>query len=345
MVRLSFHDAGTYVATDPDSGGADGCVDLDDVENGGLEQVITTIAEPLYRPFANDISRADFWVVMANTALQVATEMGTCEVTDDCCAFAGCMNRVCDTKRKVCYQVTDGEINFPKISSNVPFRYGRKDCFDTAYSKENMSLPVRDRDAGKLPHNRGWDHIKEVFVMRGGFTVRETVALLGAHTLGRCQADNSGFDGPWVHATKADKLDDQYWLSLLSMPWFKVTTDFTNNDTQQWTGVEGYTPLEGDNQQMMLHVDAALVVSNANDSNCVAFNFDGETQSAQCDLNTEARAHVEAFYDNYTQWVIEFQQAMQKLQEHTTPGVNQPLSEPTSCSNNSDTSGGRYSND
>ena len=32
-----------------------------------------------------------------------------------------------------------------------------------------------------------------------GFNDQEIVALSGAHTLGRCHTDRSGFDGPWTN--------------------------------------------------------------------------------------------------------------------------------------------------
>ena len=34
---------------------------------------------------------------------------------------------------------------------------------------------------------------------RMGFNDQEIVALSGAHTLGRCHADRSGFVGPWTN--------------------------------------------------------------------------------------------------------------------------------------------------
>ena len=36
--------------------------------------------------------------------------------------------------------------------------------------------------------------------MRAGFDDREIVALSGAHALGRCHAENSGYVGPWQGA-------------------------------------------------------------------------------------------------------------------------------------------------
>ncbi len=40
-------------------------------------------------------------------------------------------------------------------------------------------------------------HIRDIFY-RMGFNDREIVALIGAHTLGACHADRSGYVGPWT---------------------------------------------------------------------------------------------------------------------------------------------------
>lgn len=42
-------------------------------------------------------------------------------------------------------------------------------------------------------------HIRAIFG-RMGFDDRETVALIGAHAVGRCHTDASGFWGPWTYA-------------------------------------------------------------------------------------------------------------------------------------------------
>ena len=36
------------------------------------------------------------------------------------------------------------------------------------------------------------------FATEFGFDANETVALMGAHTLGKASSDNSGFSGPWI---------------------------------------------------------------------------------------------------------------------------------------------------
>lgn len=73
----------------------------------------------------------------------------------------------------------------------IPWRPGRSD-------KEAANhVPLPD---GRLPDgDKGADHIRDIFY-RMGFNDQEIVALVGAHTLGRCHADRSGWVGPWTNA-------------------------------------------------------------------------------------------------------------------------------------------------
>lgn len=56
---------------------------------------------------------------------------------------------------------------------------------------------------GRLPDaSQASDHLRHIFY-RMGFNDQEIVALSGAHNLGRCHADRSGFQGPWVPGNPA----------------------------------------------------------------------------------------------------------------------------------------------
>jgi hypothetical protein len=69
------------------------------------------------------------------------------------------------------------------------WRPGRVD-----YPSPDSFKPTPD---GRLPDAaQGADHLRSIFY-RMGFTDQEIVALSGAHVLGRCHKDRSGFDGPW----------------------------------------------------------------------------------------------------------------------------------------------------
>ena len=51
---------------------------------------------------------------------------------------------------------------------------------------------------GRLPDAaQGENHVREVFY-RMGFNDRDIVALCGAHALGRCHTDRSGFEGTFL---------------------------------------------------------------------------------------------------------------------------------------------------
>jgi hypothetical protein len=66
MVRLSFHDAAG-------GGGANGCVDFTERDNNGLQEVVGQLDKIYHDNHLNHIiSKADFWVLAANTALRVA---------------------------------------------------------------------------------------------------------------------------------------------------------------------------------------------------------------------------------------------------------------------------------
>lgn len=47
--------------------------------------------------------------------------------------------------------------------------------------------------------------------------VGEMVALVGAHTLGRCHTDRSGYSGPWTNAPTT--FSNLYFQELLNNKW------------------------------------------------------------------------------------------------------------------------------
>jgi catalase (peroxidase I) len=69
-------------------------------------------------------------------------------------------------------------------------------------------------DHGVLPSAHGGiEEIERVFKHRLGLTPGETVALMGAHSLGTCKIENSGFIGPWDNSPAV--LDNHYFRNLL----------------------------------------------------------------------------------------------------------------------------------
>ncbi|XP_015931273.1 L-ascorbate peroxidase 2, cytosolic-like, partial [Arachis duranensis] len=67
---------------------------------------------------------------------------------------------------------------------------------------------------GRLPDaTKGNDHLRELFVQTMGLTDQDIVALSGAHTLGRCHKDRSGFEGPWTSNPLV--FDNSYFTELV----------------------------------------------------------------------------------------------------------------------------------
>jgi Peroxidase len=160
---LGFHDC---VPNGP-AGGCDGCINLStNHENSGLLLSVDSLAPIVTELETPGFSRADIWAL----AVLVAADVSTPEL-----------------------------INF---TSN--FRPGRKNCETVGTCRLNPSSQC----ASKGPDTRA-DFPTTIFTTHElidfmtdhfGFNADETVALMGAHTLGRALPTNSGYEGEngWV---------------------------------------------------------------------------------------------------------------------------------------------------
>ncbi|WPH01016.1 Cytochrome c peroxidase, mitochondrial [Acrodontium crateriforme] len=118
---------------------------------------------------------------------------------------------------------------------NVPWRPGRAD--------RDVSFCTPD---GRLPDaSQGQDHLRAIFY-RMGFNDQEIVALSGAHALGRCHTDRSGFEGPWTFSPIT--LTNDYYKLLLSEKW----------NVRSWKGPKQFQD-KGSKSLMMLPTDMALI--------------------------------------------------------------------------------------
>jgi cytochrome c peroxidase len=121
----------------------------------------------------------------------------------------------------------------------IPWQAGRTDYVD------DSKLPPR----GRLPDGaQGADHLRWIFY-RMGFNDQEIVALSGAHTLGRCHADRSGFDGAWVNAPT--RFSNSYYRLMISRSWKEKTLE---NGVRQFVHYDE----DAEEELMMLPTDLAL---------------------------------------------------------------------------------------
>lgn len=117
----------------------------------------------------------------------------------------------------------------------IAWRPGRTDDNDGKLCTPDDRLP----DAAQ-----GADHVRAVFG-RMGFSDREMVALIGAHCLGRCHENRSGYKGPWTRAPTT--FSNMYFTELVGNRWTR----------KNWDGPLQYEDPTG--ELMMLPADMALL--------------------------------------------------------------------------------------
>lgn len=118
---------------------------------------------------------------------------------------------------------------------DIPWRPGRAD--------RDLSFCTPD---GRLPDgSKGQDHLRAIFY-RMRFDDQEIVALSGAHALGRCHTDRSGFDGPWTFSPIT--LTNDFYKLLLSEKW----------NVRKWDGPRQFQD-DGSKSLMMLPTDMVLI--------------------------------------------------------------------------------------
>ncbi len=128
----------------------------------------------------------------------------------------------------------------------IPWRPGRTDG-----TSANCTPDGRLPDATKAS-----DHLRNIFY-RMGFNDQEIVALAGAHALGRCHTNRSGFHGPWTRAPTT--FSNDYFTRLIEEKWVEKTTHVgPDGKSAKWTGPKQYVDAKtGD--IMMLPADLALL--------------------------------------------------------------------------------------
>jgi catalase (peroxidase I) len=118
---------------------------------------------------------------------------------------------------------------------SIEWKSGRSDAADRKSAPPDGRLP----DAAQ-----GQSHIRNIFY-RMGLDDREIVALAGAHALGRCHTDRSGFSGPWTRSPTS--FTNAYFTELLGNKWTK----------KNWNGPVQYE--DPTKELMMLPADLAFI--------------------------------------------------------------------------------------
>ena len=103
------------------------------------------------------------------------------------------------------------------VSPFDPFKTGRDDCAGSPYTTVTYEFPE--------PH---MTHTELFAIMTNAsglnLSTNQTVALMGAHTLGQCLEENSGYRGHWLlDEGMATTFDNTYYSIMLnsSVTWTK----------------------------------------------------------------------------------------------------------------------------
>mmetsp|Transcript_14698 Transcript_14698/g.35875 ORF Transcript_14698/g.35875 Transcript_14698/m.35875 type:complete len:737 (-) Transcript_14698:3317-5527(-) len=285
FLRLSFHDC---------VGGCDGCVDLTDPDNKGLDfpiELLDNVVASL--PPNSFITRADVWAMAAMAANQMSAppDRGVDFVSLNNFQWFG--RPTCEMKAAAGGRTTCGTDS----NGNTA----------TCTSTTGPFVPLCHGTAGT-------QEVLEFFEDSFGFNAQQVTAIMGAHSVGRMNRQNSGFTGTWDLSQHA--LDMGYWLELVAGPNFEIRTIPNNDipgvpDRLLWRA-EIADPNVNVN---MLNSDIALV-RNIPSVDQVSCNF------FDCDPNTPFRPHIDRYVNDFTQFLFEYRDVMNIMVDF---GNNKPI--------------------
>ena len=133
--------------------------------------------------------RADLWSYAAKVAVEFAVEQNNFQCEDNPTDWAGSyLGKATDCMRNK--GEADCEAVLPR---EIMFKYGRSDCVTDDPVQYRTSRP----ETHPNPEGNG-DHTLDFFQSEFNFSGRETVAILGAHTLGRMNPSHSLLKYTWT---------------------------------------------------------------------------------------------------------------------------------------------------
>jgi len=257
IVRMAGHDFMDYLPTaiSGQTGGADGCIDFTDSDNGGLSDCLASGQNLglVYAKYCTTLSLADF-IVLAAEAVMILRSQCNPVYYDSRVVPPNCSNTDCgDQKYATSYNVpfcSAGKLDMTYMASQ--FRYGRVTNTQCSWAH------------GRLPNVAdGCTANQDVFITRMGLTWEEVTALMGVHTLGSAEINNSGYNGWWSDVQNSSFFNNDYYVSLLTKGWAPQLAVNGNPRKSQWTRTDGASG----NVQMMLDTDMCLVYTFRNSSN------------------------------------------------------------------------------
>jgi len=238
LLRLSFHDCLRYV---DGSGGCDGCLNWEGVgaryppvdglkykfkypdvsltNNNGMEYAVALLEELYTNPDfpartpqlgaslkSTGKSRADLWAFSAKVAVEFSVEKNNFQCENKPTKWAGSYVG----KSKDCHRSlgkAECKLNMPR---EIKFFYGRKDCISS------HEVPYKADKEEVHPNQEGnGDSTVDFFKSQYNFNGRETIAIMGAHTLGRMYPRHSLLKYTWT-SRGGNIFNNAYYRNMVS---------------------------------------------------------------------------------------------------------------------------------
>jgi hypothetical protein len=258
------------------------------MDNAGLAPPIQALA-PIADKYASEgLSRADVWALSGYVAAEVAQDVESFPFQ-----WIG---------RKTCEEINGNNCGRHESGD-------RRRCTATEGPHRELCHP----DAGT-------DGILEFFAREFGYDTRLSVAIMGAHSVGRMTRGNLGFDGPNGWDVTNGQLDNGYFIELMGR------NDEPEEGAPDWeftmldnSGL-GDIPDRGQwvhetngRQVVMLNSDIALVRNlergvNIRDGGRVTCPFKGESR---CPVADETFQHVINYRSNRERFLEDFHEAFE----------------------------------
>merc|ERR1712087_419269 len=124
----------------------------------------------------------------------------------------------------------------------IPYYFGRETCPTSPDAADTKSFV-----------GAAWDFtdVMTWFQEHVGFTQRQVVAILGAHTLGKCHENFSGYSSFRWKRRGPDQLNNEYYENLFAFDW---------THSQSPTGLWEWIAIDRNREILMLNADMSLVM-------------------------------------------------------------------------------------
>ena len=195
---------------------------------------------------------------------------------------------------------------------DLTFKWGRTDCDDSPYTDEEFEFPE-----GTMTRSEMMTYFEDHF----GYTGKEVVALMGAHTLGLNTLDNSGYEGKYTNKPLA--LDNTYYSDMLSSSGLTWTNEETSEGKWQFTSEDDTTRLNTDLElvyDLTLDSDTAECTCTVGDDCDEASSYNlvktyANVSNSICACFESLSKSFVSFDQNADTWATDFAAIMEKLME------------------------------